>query len=146
MTEGQVPTFIPGDALRYQLVFNCRVNVESVTAAFRNEATGEEVVLTGKARMIDKPRVVGARTQVAILDHDQDSSDELATGRYRLARMEAKTYGGKTLDFDNPPEDAFLFEDEPEETELPKIARGLVEPATTFVLPEGHPNKGWFED
>jgi len=146
MTEERIPTFIPGDELRYQLVFICEVNVESVTAAFRNEVTGEEVVLTGEARMIDQPRVVGARAQAAILDHDKNSSDELATGRYRLARMEAKTYGGKTLDFDNPPEDAFLFEDEPEDIALPKIALGLVEPATTFVLPEGHPNKKWFGD
>lgn len=141
MLEERIPKFIPGDELAYQLVFICMVNVKTVTAAFRNETTGAEIVLTGEAHMIAEPRVIGARTHAALLQHDQEASDEPATGRYRLARLEARTYGGKPLDFDNPVEDAFRFEEEPEDIDLPKIARGLVESASIFVLPEGHPNK-----
>ena len=140
MAEERIPTFIPGDELVYHLVFVCKVNVSTVTAAFRNETTGAEVVLTGEARIIAKPRVVGGRTHAAMLHHDRAMSDDLATGRYRLARLEVNTYGGKPLDFDNPPEDAFHFEEEPEDVDLPRLARGMVEPASTFVLPDGHPN------
>lgn len=141
VAEERIPTFIPGDELVYQLVFVCKVNVRTVTATFRNESTGDELTLTGEANLIEKPRVRGARTHAALLQHVPEASDEPATGRYRLARLEARTYGGKPLDFDNPVEDAFRFEDEPEEIDLPRIARGLVEPASVFVLPEGHPNK-----
>lgn len=141
MVEDRIPTFIPGDQLVYQLVFVCEVNARKVTAAFRNETTGAEIVLMGEAQMTAKPDVVGARTFAALLEADQELSDAAATGRYRLARLEVETYRGQSLDFDNPPEDAFLFEEEPEEIPLPKLARGLVEPASTFVLPPGHPNK-----
>jgi hypothetical protein len=140
MSEDRIPTFIPGDQLEYQLVFTCEVNARAVTAAFRNETTGAEIVLQGEARMIDKPRVKGTRTFAALLEADEGTSDWAATGRYRLARLEVETYRGKTLDFDNPIEDAFRFEEEPEDLPLPRLARGLVEPVSTFVLPPGHPN------
>lgn len=140
MAEERIPTFIPGDELAYQIVFLCQVNVETVTAVFRNETTGTELTLTGEARMIEKPRVRGARTHAATLVFDNDASDEPETGRYRLARLEARTYRGKPLDFDNPVEEAFRFEDEPADVELPRLARGVVEPAARFLLPEGHPN------
>lgn len=141
MAEERIPTFIPGDELVYQLVFFCAVNVKSVTAAFRNESTGAEIILTGEAHIIPEPRVRGARTHTAHLHHDQEASDEPATGRYRLARLEARTYGGKPLDFNNPVEDAFRFEEEPEDIPLPILARGVVEPASVFVLQKGHPNR-----
>lgn len=140
MAEERIPTFIPGDELVYQLAFFCKLNARTVTAVFRNETTGAEVVLAGEAQMLAKPKYRSARTQAAVLQHDPGASDDLATGRYRLARLEVHTHGGKTLDFDNPPEDAFLFEEEPNDAELPRLARGLIEPASTFVLPEGHPN------
>lgn len=71
---------------------------------------------------------------------DGGPSDEPETGRYRLARLTAETYSGKILDFDTPPEDAFRFEQEPEDVDLPCIARGIVKPASCFLLPDGHPN------
>lgn len=140
MTEERIPTYIPGDEPVYQIVFVCPVNIETVTAAFRNETTGAEILLTGEAHMIATPRVRGARTHAAVLTFDNDSSDEPETGRYRLARLEARTHRGKKLDFDNPSEDAFRFEDEPADIDLPRLAKGLVNPASTFVLPDGHPN------
>lgn len=140
MAEEQIPTFIPGDHLEYQLIFTCEVNVRAVTAAFRNETTGAEIVLKGEPQMIDKPKVVGTRTFAASLEADEGTSDWAASGRYRLARLEVETYHGRTLDFDNPPEDAFRFEEEPEDIALPKLARGVTEPASTFVLSPGHPN------
>ena len=141
MTEERIPTYIPGDEPSYQLVFVCQVNVSIVSAVFRNESTGGTLVLSGEAHMIAKPRVRGARSHAAVLQLDRAASDEPETGRYRMARLEARTYGGKPLDFDNPPEDAFRFEDEPEDIPLPRLAKGLVEPASTFLLPDGHPNK-----
>ena len=140
MTEERMPTFIPGDEPTYQIAFVCSVNIETVTAVFRNQTTGAEIILTGEAQMIAKPRVRGARTHTALLHVDRDSSDEPETGRYRLARLEARTYRGTRLDFDKPTEDAFSFEDEPAEIDPPRLARGLVEPASRFVLPDGHPN------
>jgi hypothetical protein len=140
MTEERMPTFIPGDEPTYQIAFVCSVNIETVTAVFRNRTTGAEIILTGEAQMIAKPRVRGARTHTALLHVDRDSSDEPETGRYRLARLEARTYRGTRLDFDKPTEDAFSFEDEPAEIDPPRLARGLVEPASRFVLPDGHPN------
>lgn len=139
--EERIPTFIPGDNLAYQLVFVCPVNIRSVTAAFRNETTGAEIVISGEAQLLDRPRVRGARTQAAVLGFDTESSEEPETGRYRLARLEALTYGGRTLDFDNPPEDAFRFENEPEDATLPRLARGIAAPASSFLLEQGHPNR-----
>jgi hypothetical protein len=94
MTEERMPTFIPGDEPTYQIAFVCSVNIETVTAVFRNQTTGAEIILTGEAQMIAKPRVRGARTHTALLHVDRDSSDEPETGRYRLARLEARTYRG----------------------------------------------------
>ncbi len=178
MAEERIPTFIPGDEIVYRVEFLCKVNVVFVSAAFRNETTGGEIILEGEADMVAQPRVRGARTFMATLYQqfydqeiveeevveeevvdgevfekevvekeiveeivDQETSDEPEAGRYRLARLTAETFGGKILDFDNPPEDAFLFEEEPEEVDLPTLARGIVKPASGFLLPDGHPNR-----
>jgi hypothetical protein len=140
MPEERMPTFIPGDEVAYQIAFVCSVNIETVAAVFRNETSGAEITLTGEARMIAKPRVGGARTHIALLHVAHDSSDEPETGRYRLARLEGRTYRGTRLNFDSPTEDGFSFEDEPAEIDPPRLARGMVEPASRFVLPDGHPN------
>lgn len=140
MAEERIPTFIPGDQLVYQLVFFCKVNARTVTAAFRNETTGAEIVLKGEARMI-RADVVEARTFAARLEADEGLPEGTASGRYYLARVEVETYRGQLLDFHNPPEEAFRFEEEPDEIILPILARGVLEPASKFLLPDGHPNK-----
>ena len=145
MTEERIPAFVPGDDLVYAVCFTYPANIRAVTAAFRNETTGEEVSLWGEARLAPGgPRLLGTRTHVASLSYrGRETSGPLEPGRYRLARLEAETYRGKRLDFDNPPEDAFRFEDEPDESVVPQIARGpeALDPPTWFFLPEGHPNR-----
>jgi len=143
MAEKHPPTYLPGDELVYGVRFNYPANVRTVSATFRNETTGAEVVLLGEASLAPTQRR-GTRTQIATLYHVGDPSEELVPGRYRLARLEAITYGGKPLDFDNPPEDGFIFEEEPDETTLPRLDRqqlpgGRVTQATWFEVPEGHP-------
>ena len=145
MTGEQMPTFVPGDEIVYVVRFNYPANVRSVTAAFRNDGTGAEIVLRGEARL-ERTARRGTRKHLARLYYDGDPSEPLTPGTYRFARLEAITNGGKPLDFDNPPEDAFLVEDEPDETTLPRLDRvqgpaGGVTRATWFELPEGHPDK-----
>lgn len=146
MGEDQIPTFLPGDEIVYVMRFNYPANVRNVTATFRNETTGAEIVLIGEASLWHSARR-GARTHIARLYVDGDLSEAPDPGRYRLARLEAMTYGGKPLDFDNPPEDAFRIEVEPDETTLPRLDRvrapigNKVTRATWFELPEGHPDQ-----
>ena len=140
MDQERIPTFIPGDPLVYRLMFRCEVNVSEVNAAFRNETTGAEIELKGEVKMISAP-VVGARTFDAVLQPDEAFPEGTASGRYYLARLEVVTYRGQHLDFENPPEDAFCFEEEPENIGLTKLARGIFDPASSFALPDGHPNK-----
>ncbi len=75
MAEERIPTYIPGDEPAYQVVFTCPVNIDTVTATFRNETTGAEISLAGAARMMDKPRVVGTRTHVAVLRFDREDQN-----------------------------------------------------------------------
>src|SRR5215210_88497 len=145
MTEEQMPTFVPGDEIVYVVQFNYPANVQSVAATFRNDTMGEEVVLRGGARLERSARR-GTRKHLARLHYDGDPSKSLNPGTYRFARLEAVTYGGKSLDFDNPPEDAFVVQDEPDETTLPRLDRvqgpaSGVTRATWFEFPEGHPDK-----
>lgn len=131
MTEERIPTLIPGDPIAFYVRFSCRANVRSVTATFENQETATRIVLTGEATTAGRMR--GARMQQATLVHREDASDSLEAGRYRLVRLEAETFGGKTLDFDNPPaEEAFYFEEESDQ--LPRVMDRM------FMLPEYHPN------
>ena len=144
----RTPTFVPGDDIVYVVRFNYPANVRNVSATFRNETTGAEIVLTGEASLARSTRR-DTRSHVARLRNDDPLSEAPDPGSYQLARLEATTYGGKPLDFDNPPEDAFRVEDEPDETTLPRLNR--VEPpggpagrstrATRFKLSKGHPDK-----
>ena len=124
----------------YRLLFLCEVNASEVTAAFRNDATGSEIVLRGEAKTISAP-VVGARTFASLLEPDEAFPEGTASGRYYLARLEVVTHRGQRLDFENPPEDAFRFEEEPENVGLARLAQGIFDPASSFAFPEGHPNR-----
>lgn len=141
MTEERIPTIVPGDKVDYVVVLTYPANIRTVTAAFRNEETGEEILLWGRAHLSARARILGTRTHEARLHYHGEGTPSLGT--YRLARLVAETYSGKPLDFDNPPEDAFRFEDEPDESVLPRIARGpgALPRATWFELPEGHPTR-----
>jgi hypothetical protein len=155
MNQEQIPTVLPGDVFAYVVRFNYPGNVREVTATFRNETTGAEIVLSGEARLV-RPGRRGTRRHIASLYYDEgyldESPDDVVAetpdlGRYRLARLEATTYEGKTLDFDNPPEDAFRVADEPDESILPRLDRvedpfsDEVPQATWFEFGEGHPDR-----
>jgi hypothetical protein len=137
--EERIPTFILGDVIAYVVTFVHPVNVDSVTAAFRNEATGKEIVLRGEARMIPLPRHRDRRTFAARLTYSAEGSERAESGDYRLARLEATTWDGKPLDFDNPPARevaSFRFEEEPaDDDRLPRLID-----APFFDLEKGHPN------
>jgi hypothetical protein len=136
MSEEGIPTYIPGDLIEYFVQFTSPTNIREVTATFRNEATGVELALRGVAQLTGEEAIGGTRTQQAHLFYDEGSDAPPEPGRYRLARLEAETYGGKLLDFDNPPdEEAFLFEDEPDDPQLPRILQ-----PTGFIPEEGHPD------
>lgn len=147
MAEPHVPTFVPGDEIVYVVRFNYPANVRSVTAVFRNEATGSEIALTGWPEPMRHARR-GTRRHVVSMSHDHEREDnpEVEPGRYRLVHLEAITHGERPLPFDNPPEDAFFFQDEPDDTLLPRLDRqetpvGEVTRATWFELPNSHPDQ-----
>ena len=147
MADPHVPTFVPGDEIVYVVRFNYPANVVSVTAAFRNEDTGSEVVLTGWPEPMRHARR-GTRKHLVRMsyDHERDDNAEPEPGRYRLVHLEAVTHGGKHLPFDNPTEDAFFFRDEPDEDTLPRQDRqegptGRVTRAAWFDLPDSHPDQ-----
>jgi hypothetical protein len=134
--EENIPTFILGDQIEYFLVFTCRANIRTVSATFRNQDTGTELILEGEAQLMEKQTVTGTRKQEAMLYYSADLSEPPDSGRYRLARLVAQTYGGHLLDFDNPPEGiGFYFREESTEV-LPRI----ILPESQFRLAEGHPN------
>lgn len=122
MTEEQIPTFMPGDEIVYAVRFNYPANVRSVSATFRNDTTGAEIVLRGEARL-ERTARRGTRRHLVRLYDDGDPSEPLSPCTYRFARLEAVTYSGKSLDFDNPPEDSFVVQGEPDETTLPRLDR-----------------------
>ena len=95
-------------------------------------------MLRGAARMIPLPRHRDRRTFEARLTYSAEGSERAESGNYRLARLEAKTWDGKPLDFDNPPDRevaSFRFEEEPDDDRLPR----LITPPF-FDLETGHPN------
>jgi hypothetical protein len=144
--EERIPTFIPGDQIKYCLVFTCKANIRHVSATFRNQETGSEIVLTGEAYPSEQTKIIGTRVHEAQLFNNNDLYESADPGRYRLARLEATTYSGHSLDFDNPSEGiGFNYRDEPTD-DLPKLARGVVDPPDWFVLPKSHPNSPhhWF--
>ena len=128
--------FEPGDYIEYCLVFTCKVKIKSVAATFRNQETGKDILLTGEAQLSDRATVLGTRVQEARLSVDRNMHETMDSGWYRLAWLEAITYGGHSLDFDNPPEDrSFYFREGPTD-DLPKLVRGVLDPPDWFVLPE----------
>ncbi len=146
MAEGHVPTFVPGDEIVYVVRFNYPANVRGVTAVFRNELTGSEITLSGWPNPRRHARRDTRRHVVSMsYDYERDDNPEPEPGRYRLVHLEAITHGERSLPFDNPPEDAFFFEDEPDEATLPRLDRvqmptGEVTRATWFELPDSHPD------
>ena len=56
--------------------------------------------------------------------------------RYRMVRLEATTYGGQILDFDNPPEGEGFYFAEEATTDLPKVLYDQ----SGFQLEDGHPD------
>lgn len=147
MAEGHTPTFVPGDEIEYVVQFNYPANVRSVTAVFRNETTGSEIALKGTPDLMPHVRRGTRRHQVTLYyDYERDDNSEPEPGRYRLVHLEAITFGERPLAFDNPPEDAFYVQEEPDEATLPRLDRvqmptGEVTRASWFELPDGHPDK-----
>ncbi len=137
--DERIPTYMPGDLIEYILVFGCKANVRTVRATFRNQDTGAEVVLAGQAALGEDALRIryplrDTRVQKAALYFNTDQSEPPVPGRYHLARLEATTYGGHHLDFDNPPEgEGFYFGEESTEN-LPYILERGFQPQ------EGHPN------
>jgi hypothetical protein len=147
MSEAHVPTFVPGDEIVYVVRFNYPANVRSVTAVFRNETTGTEIVLSGLPDPMRHARR-GTRQHIVRMsyDYERQENSEPEPGRYRLVHIEAITYKERLLAFDNPPEDGFLFENEPDDATLPRLDRvqmptGEVTRATWFELPASHSDK-----
>jgi hypothetical protein len=131
MTEERIPTLMPGDPITYLVRFGCPSLIESITAVFVNEDTGSEIHMIGWQADNRQERMRGGRIQTVALNLADDSPPP-EPGRYRLANLTAHTYGGKPLDFNNPPEDAFRYGEEPDD--LPIVVDHM------FMLPKGHPN------
>lgn len=135
--EEQIQTFIPGDPIEWLFTFVSTQNIRGVTAMFVREGSGEKYALAGEAKLMEKTAVLGWLTHQALLRHDPTESDGLVPGVYRLRFLQADSYGNKRLDFDNPPEEAFRFEDEDDELPRSLLPQGPI----GFVLDERHSHR-----
>jgi|SRR5215216_2773799 len=119
--EDMVVKIMPGDTIEWDIECSSQARLEHIWATFvfdEGDAPPRKLVLGGSVHRFSKR--AADRSNFATLTYDDEHSDELAVGNYRLTSMNGITGSGASRDFEDStlPPAIIRVEPEPENESL----------------------------